>query len=102
MPTFIADPPMWVYVVLTLALVVTGAMAAQRQDKRAAIPFAVAFFLLLIVFVLDRLFESPREEAVRRSFLMATAADAKNPDAFAEHLADTFEFAYGNEPPKQI
>ena len=102
MPTFISDPPQALYIVLALALVVTGGLAAQRQDKRAAVPFGVAFLLMVAVFVLDRVFESPREEAVRRSFQMAVAADAKNPDAFAEHLADTFEFAYGNEQPKPI
>lgn len=93
MPTFLSDPPQTVYLVLGALLVVTGAIAAQKQDRRAVIPFAVTFFLMLAVFVIDRAVESPREEAVRRVHQMAMAADAKNahtfsPDAFGEHLAD--------------
>jgi hypothetical protein len=88
MPTFLSDPPQAVYLVLGALLVVTGAIAAQKQDRRAVIPFAVAFFLMLAVFLIDRLIDSPREEAVRRVMQMAMAADQKHPDAFAEHLAD--------------
>jgi hypothetical protein len=88
MPTFLADPPMWLYLLLAGVLVVTAGIAAQYQSRRTTLAFGGAFFLMLLVFLLDRMNESPREEAVRRTFMMKMAADAKNPDAFAEHLAD--------------
>lgn len=88
---FIADPPQWVYLVLAGLLVVTGALAAQKQDRRRALAFGVAFLLMLAVFVLDKLLESPREEATRRVYMMQVAADAKNPDLFVEHVADKLE-----------
>lgn len=88
MPPVIADPPQWVYLVLGGLLVVTGAIAAQKQDRRAALAFGGAFLLMLLVFLLDKLFESPREEAVRRAYMIGLAADAKNPDMFLEHVAD--------------
>src|SRR5204863_60791 len=50
--------------------------------------FGVAFLLMLVVFLIDRMNESPREEAVRRTQTLAMSADAKNPDVFAEQLAD--------------
>ncbi|MCS6866564.1 MAG: hypothetical protein RMJ56_00585 [Gemmataceae bacterium] len=88
MPTFLIDPPQGVYLLLGGLLIVTGLIAAQKPGRRAIIPFVVAFFLLLGVFILDRLVESPREEAQRRSYLLALAADAKNPDLFTEQIAD--------------
>jgi hypothetical protein len=88
MPTFFSDPPVWLYLLLGCALVVTGGIAAQYQDRRTTLSFGIAFFLLLLVFLLDRTNESPREEAIRRTHQMKMAADAKNPDAFVEHVAD--------------
>lgn len=88
MPNFLSDPPQLVYILLAGLLVVSGAIAAQKQDRRAVIPFGVAFLLMMLVFLMDRFSESPREEAVRRVHMMAMAADAKSADAFVEHLAD--------------
>ncbi len=88
MPTLLSDPPQWLYLVLGGALVITGALAAQKQDRRAVIPFGIAFLLMLALFLLDKFFESPREEAVRRVHMMQMAADTRNADAFVEHVAD--------------
>jgi hypothetical protein len=89
MPTFLSDPPVWLYLLLGGALVITGCLAAQRQDRRTTTAFAIMFLLMMLVFLIDRTHESRREEAVRRTQVMAMAADAKNPDAFAEQLADS-------------
>jgi hypothetical protein len=95
MPTFLADPPQWIYYLLAAALVLTGAIAAQKQDRRAVIPFGIAFLLMMLVFLLDRFGESPREEAIRRTMTMGLAADAKNPDEFVKHVADKVEVQTG-------
>ena len=102
MPSFLTDPPQVVYLLLGGLLVLTGAIAAQKQDRRATLAFGVAFLLMLLVFLLDKTSESPREEAVRRTNMMAQAADAKNPDAFGEHVADLVTIAAGNEPGKTV
>ena len=57
---------------------------------------------MLIVFLIDRLVESPREEAERRTYMMAQAADLKSPDAFVTHLADEVSIASGNEKGKTL
>ena len=49
MPTFLSDPPQIVYLLLGGLLVITGAIAAQKQDRRSAIPFSIAFLLTLPV-----------------------------------------------------
>lgn len=82
------DPPQALYYVLAAALVVSGVIAAQKQDRRAATAFGGAFLLVAVVFLIDKLNKSPREQAVRRVFLMQMAVDAKTPDAFVEHCAD--------------
>ena len=102
MPTFLSDPPQLVYLLLGGLLVVTGAVAAQKQDRRATVAFGVAFLLMLLMFLLDKSSESHREEAVRRTHMMAQAADAKNPDAFVEHVADRVTIAAGNETGKTV
>src|SRR5262249_6071061 len=102
MPDIIADPPQILYMVLGGLLVITGAIAAQKQDRRAAIPFGIAALLMLLLFLIDRFSESPREEAVRRVHLMAMAADAKNPDALVEHVADKVTIAPGNDAGKVL
>lgn len=107
MPTFLSDPPQVLYLLLGGLLVITGLVAAQRQDRRSVIPFAGAFFLILVLFVIDRAVETPREEAVRRTQVLAMAADAQNagtfsPDVFGEQLADRVTVASGNETGKVL
>jgi hypothetical protein len=102
MPTLLADPPQVLYLLLGGLLIGTGFLAAQRQDRRALIAFAGAFCLMMLLFGIDQAVESPREEAVRRTYTMAMAADAKNPDAFVEQLADRVTIASGNEPGKTL
>src|SRR5215471_18766209 len=102
MPEFLADPPQALYLVLGGLLVITGAIAAQKQDRRAAIPFGIAALLMLLLFLIDRFSESPREEAVRRTHMMAMAADVKNPDALVEHVADKVTLADGDGAGKPL
>ena len=101
MPAFLADPTSGFYLALIAFAVVTGALFARNQDKKSARPFGVALLVLLLVYLCDKSFESPREEAVRRATAMADAANAKNPDAFVEHLAESFEYHGGQTPVKK-
>jgi len=92
MPPFLSDPGQPVYLVLTAVVVATGVLAAKNQDRRSLVRFAVALGLLLTLFLLDRVGESPREEATRRVQAMVAAANARDAAGFTEHLADTFEY----------
>jgi hypothetical protein len=101
MPTFLSDPTQGTYLFLIACAVIAAAVAARRQDKRSAVAFAVSLTLLLAVYLIDRSTESLREEAVRRATAMGEAANARNPDAFVEHLADTFEYTGAAQPSKK-
>jgi hypothetical protein len=47
---------------------------------------------LAMLFLIDRLFESPREEAERRVKEMAQAIDTRNKEVFLSHIADSFQY----------
>jgi hypothetical protein len=94
MPTFISDPPQTVYLVLIGAAVVTGVIAARRQDRKSFVPFGIALGVLLLVYLFDRVGESPREEATRKVQAMAEAATDADPDRFLEHVSASFNM-YG-------
>jgi hypothetical protein len=97
MPTFLSDPAPGFYLVLVAFVLIAGVMAARKQDRRNVVTFGAAIAMILIVFTIDYLTESPREEAVRRVEEMAQAADSKNPDAFISHLADRIEYQAGSQ-----
>lgn len=92
MPTFISDPPPVVYLLLFAALIATAAVAAQRQTRKAFVPFLVIASLLALVYVLDRFIDSPREGSVKSAQAMALAADQNRPDDFVKHTADTITY----------
>jgi len=92
MPTFLSDPPQTVYLVLIGVAVGTGVIAARRQDRKSLVPFAVALGVLLLVYLLDRVGESPREEATRKIYEMAEAATAADGDRFVEHVSKSFDY----------
>lgn len=92
MPSFLSDPPTVLYAILLLAVFVTGAIFMRRQDRKSLIPLVIALAILAAVFLIDRLCESPREEATRHVQAMAAAANARDVNAFLSHVADTFEY----------
>lgn len=100
MPAFLSDPPLAGYLVLIAAVLALAAVWLNKRDRRSLIGLAAAAVLLTLVFLIDRVAESPREEAVRRAKGMAAAADAKDPAAFVVHLADTIEYSGEGQPRK--
>ncbi len=97
MPTFLSDPTLGVYLVLLLVALAGVGVWVRNRSRAAAIFAAVAVGLLLALFGIDRGFESPREECVRKVSAMATAANARNWPAVGTHLADKFEYHSRNK-----
>ena len=92
MPTFLSDPPQVVYTILAATLLAAGLVWFNRRSRRSLVVFLGLLAAVLAVVLIDRFFESPREEAVRRVQAMARAADAKDNEAFVSHVADKLEY----------
>jgi hypothetical protein len=92
MPTFLSDPPQAVYLILGALVFATGLVWFNRRSRKSLAVFLGVMLLAVAVGLIDMLFESPREEAVRRVKAMAHAADAKDNEAFVSHLADTVTY----------
>jgi hypothetical protein len=95
MPTFLSDPPFSLYAILALAAIVCGFVWINKRSRSTLVIFGCFLLAVLLLFLIDRLFESPREEAVRRINAMANAIDSRNKEAFLSHIADSF--LYENE-----
>ena len=92
MPTFLSDPSFTLYVVLILGVFVTGGLLVRKQDRGSLIRASVAALLLLLLFLCDRFYESPREEAVRRVQTMGQAINDRNWDGLFLHVSDKFQY----------
>jgi hypothetical protein len=91
-PDFLSDPPGTALLALGVAAVVAGAVWFGRRTRRTlAVFLALAAAAVVLVF-LDRLFDSPREQAVTAVQAMVRAANARDASAFAAQVADTFEY----------
>lgn len=92
MPTFLSDPVPSLYLILAAFVVVAAVLAARSQDRRSLIRVGIALVPLVVLYLCDKLVESPREEAVRRTLLIEKAADTADRDAFVAQVADQVEF----------
>lgn len=96
MPTFLADPSPTLLLILGVAAIAAAAVWFSRRTRRPGIVALVLFGLLALLLFLDKTFESPREEAVRRVNAMCAAATASNPDRFVEHVSKSFSLNGAN------
>lgn len=87
MPTFLSDPSQAVYLILIAVPVVAAVPAARNQDRKSLVRFGLCCLPLVLVFLVDRLVESPREEATRKVLAMAEAASAADGTRFVEHVS---------------
>jgi hypothetical protein len=92
MPTFLSDPSTALYVVLAVAVLVTGVLLAKRQKRSDLINFSIPAAALLAVFVIDQMFESPRETVARKLREMEAASQARKYDDLFKHVSDKFEY----------
>lgn len=99
MPTFLSDPPQTAYLLLFAAALVSGAVWFNRRDnRRALVVFGCVAGVLAVLFLLDKLFESPREESVRAVQAMVHAADTRDVNSFVEYIADSMEYRGESQP----
>jgi hypothetical protein len=91
MPVFLSDPSSTTYLVLAALVIVTGAVAARWQDRRRVGLFLACLLLLGGVYLIDRLYASPREEAVAGVGELLDAVNQRQPDRFLANVSDSFD-----------
>jgi len=92
MPTFLSDPATALYVVLAVAVLVTGVLAARRQRRTDVINFAIPAVALLALFVIDQVYESPRETVARTLKEMESASQGRKYDELFKHVSEKFQY----------
>jgi hypothetical protein len=92
MPTFLSDPTLGFYLILSMVVPITGMIWYRLRTKKTLALFGIAALLLLVLFACDRFTESPREEAVRKVRAMATTANARQWNDTFSHFSDKFQY----------
>jgi hypothetical protein len=91
MPTALSDPTTTLYVILGAITVIFGAVALRRQKRSDFFNFLIPALALVALFIIDRMVESPREQAVRKIQEMGTASREKKLDDLFKHVSDSFQ-----------
>ena len=92
MPTALSDPSFTLYVILGILVVIFGSVALRRQRRTDVYNLLIPGALLIALFVIDRMVESPREVSVRKIQEMGTASRAKKYDDLFRHVSDSFKY----------
>jgi hypothetical protein len=92
MPTALSDPSPTFYLVLAVVAVITGAVWLRNRRRSSLINFGIAAAVLAALFLIDRLVESPREEAVRRIEDVSAAINDRDFDRMVGHFSDSFNY----------
>jgi len=93
MSNFLYDPPLAGIVTLALLTLIAAGLWVRYRKKPL---LAVSLVLLVLFFawlVIGLLFESPREESVRRVNEMAAALNAKDWAEFGENVSESYSDA---------
>ena len=92
MPFWLSDPSISVYLICGVLLIIFGALWLREPSRKGLIRLVIAVIPLVVVLLCDMLFESPREEAVRRMKAMADATVSRNHTELASHVSESFQF----------
>jgi hypothetical protein len=92
MPTALSDPSSTLYAILVIIVFVLAALWFRNRTRGNLIRVLIAVCALVGLFLIDRFFESPREEATRKLHEMAQASQDKHWDAMFRNISDSFKY----------
>jgi hypothetical protein len=92
MPTWLSDPSNGFYLVLFVLVVIAVMVWARNRTRGDLIRAGVAIALLVLLFVVDQLVDSPREGSARTLTQISDAINERKWDQFQDGLADNFEY----------
>jgi hypothetical protein len=91
MPAFLADPSPALLLLLGIAALITLGVWFRWRNKKVLIAAVALLLLLGLTLLLGSMYESPREQAVRRIYLMCEAATKSDGDKFIEQVSHSFK-----------
>jgi hypothetical protein len=97
MPTLLSDPPLAVYAILGVIVLVLGVLAARRQRRADGLTFLAGLAVLLALLVCDWRFDSPRESVARTLKEMEAASQSRKYDDLFQHVSDKFDYRGHNK-----
>jgi hypothetical protein len=92
MPTWLIDPSNAFYLALFVFVVIAVMVWARNRTRGSLARAGVAVALLVLFFVFDQLFESPREGTVQAVLEISEAINEQNWDRFQGGLSDDFTY----------
>ena len=92
MPTALSDPSSTLYAILVIIVFVLAALWFRSRTRGNLIRVLIAVSALVGLFLIDQLFESPREEATRKLHEMAQASQEKNWNSLFQNVSDSFKY----------
>jgi len=92
MPTFLSDPSISLYIILSVLVFVLIGIWINRRQQGDLIRLLAGVAVLVAVFLIDRFVESPREESTRKMQEIAAATKAKSADGVGQHISESFEY----------
>ena len=92
MPTFLSDPTTAFYTVLGALVIILGLVALRRQQRKDLVNLGIGAVVLLAVFLIDRAFDSPREEVEHVVNDMTRTAEKSDYDGVFAHVSDSFSY----------
>jgi len=90
MPRWLADPAFSLYLVLILAVLVSGGVLLLRRDRRSLILAMAIVSILIVLFLIDTLFQSGRERAISNMQTMAAATRSKTYPTITNLVTNSF------------
>jgi hypothetical protein len=92
MPNALSDPSSTLYAILVIVVFVLAAMWFRNRTRGSLIRVLIAASVLVGLFLIDKLFESPREEATRKLYEMAEASQHQDWDPMLRNISDSFKY----------
>ncbi|HVK12570.1 MAG TPA: hypothetical protein VM597_27725 [Gemmataceae bacterium] len=92
MLSYFADPSRTLYLLLGAIVIVLGLIALRRQKRSDLINLGIGALVLLVVFLIDRTTDSPREAVGEVVTDMARAAEKSDYDAVFQHMSESFDY----------
>jgi hypothetical protein len=92
MPTVLNDPSPALYIILAIVVVMLTALYLRSRKRGDLIRLVVGAAALAALFIIDRLVESPREEATRKMREIVVATQAKKGDDLFKNVSESFSW----------